>query len=67
MVGIGTPYCNKCGEECSGLTNNLCYMCKNNWKIYFRIPFTEYFVGREIKLCLFRKVFVNGVYQFTKI
>jgi hypothetical protein len=25
--------------------------------IYFRIPFTEYFLGKHVKLCIFRKVF----------
>jgi hypothetical protein len=39
-------------------------------KIYFRIPFTVYFVGRVLrkitwsKLCLFRKVFEYGNYFY---
>lgn len=48
-----------------------------NQKIYFRIPFTEYFLGRDYSLCLFRKVFtynyscnyymVNGHYGYEKV
>jgi len=28
-----------------------------NYKIYFRIPFTEYFLGWHYRFCLFRKKF----------
>jgi len=28
-------------------------------KIYFRIPFTEYFLAKDIKLCLARKVWID--------
>ena len=29
-------------------------------KIYFRLPFTEYFLAKDIKLCLARKVWIWG-------
>ena len=28
-----------------------------NYKIFFRIPLTEYFIGWHYRLCFFRKVF----------
>ena len=43
---------------------------KNNEElvnIYFRIPMTEYFLGRHLKLSIFRKRFVKGKYRFYKI
>jgi hypothetical protein len=42
-------------------------------KIYFRIPFTEYFLAKDIKLCLARKIFnpcyeeYGDNYKFIKI
>ena len=30
-------------------------------KIYFRIPFTEYFLAKDIKLCLARKVWIHDL------
>ena len=40
--------------------------------IYFRIPFTEYYIGRDKKLCLFRKIFSESFenetdYEFIKV
>ena len=38
-------------------------------KIYFRIPFTEYFLAKDIKLCLARKVWIKdytGVWIYNK-
>jgi len=38
-------------------------------KIYFRIPFTEYFLAKDIKLCFARKVWHEdhpGVWIYNK-
>jgi len=37
------------------------------FRIWFRVPFTEYFLGRHMKVCLFRKIWKLDRYFFVKI